>query len=78
MAVVGSDSLDFVQMPGRRSADPLAGIEVGCSLRIVEMTPDPDRRAHRHPHSEEVVVVLEGSGKDLMENEEVKEAFLGI
>lgn len=62
MAVVGRDTLEFVQMPGRRSADPLAGIDVDCSLRIVEMTPDPDRCAHRHPHSEEIVVVLEGTG----------------
>ncbi len=69
MAVVGSDSLDFVQMPGRRSADPLAGMGLGCSLRIVEMNPDPERRAHRHPLSEEIVVVMEGSGHVWLEGE---------
>ena len=69
MAVIRSGELDFEQLAGRRSADPLADIDVASSLRIVEMTPDPDRRAHRHPLSEEIVVVLEGHGHVWLEGE---------
>ncbi|HUW78413.1 MAG TPA: cupin domain-containing protein [Candidatus Nanopelagicaceae bacterium] len=31
-------------------------------MRIVRMVSDPNRTAHRHPHSVEVVFVKEGSG----------------
>jgi quercetin dioxygenase-like cupin family protein len=69
MTVVSGSSLTFSDLPGRRSADPLEGLDAESSMRIVEMTLDPDRRAHRHPESEEVVVVLEGAGEVWIEGE---------
>ena len=62
MTVVGGSDLDFVDLPGRRSADPLAKIPTESSVRVVEL---PDDRAHRPPppHSEEVVYVEAGDGE---------------
>jgi quercetin dioxygenase-like cupin family protein len=58
--------LAFLELPGRRSADPLAllggGGPHGVSVRIVRMEAAPGRRPHRHPLSVEVVHVLAGTG----------------
>jgi quercetin dioxygenase-like cupin family protein len=60
--VVPAGSLDFAQLPGRRSADPLPpGLVAGGSVRIVRIPPGP-RTPHRHPHSAEVVFVAAGTG----------------
>lgn len=58
--------LTFLDLPGRRSADPLAllggGGPHGVSVRVVRMEAAPGRRPHRHPRSVEVVHVLAGTG----------------
>jgi quercetin dioxygenase-like cupin family protein len=54
--------LDFAQLPGRLSADPLPpGLDVGASARIVYIAPGP-RTPHVHPLSAEVVYVAAGTG----------------
>jgi quercetin dioxygenase-like cupin family protein len=57
----GSD-LGFQQLPGRWSADPFADDETPVSVRLVRIAPGVDRSPHRHPHSCEVVYVVEGTG----------------
>lgn len=62
MTVVGHADLRFEQLAGRTSADPLAGMGAASSVRIVRLRATPDRRAHVHPRSEEIVYVIAGSG----------------
>lgn len=62
MTVVGHARLRFEQLAGRRSADPLDGVDAASSVRIVRLRRAPDRRAHVHPRSEEIVYVVAGSG----------------
>jgi len=62
MTVIRSDDLVFVSLPGRQSADGLAGIASASSVRSVRLEHTPGRTAHRHPHSEEVVYVVSGAG----------------
>lgn len=62
MTVVRSDQLSFAEMPGRRSADPFREDPGESSVRIVRLEPGRRRHAHRHPHSEEVVYVVSGTG----------------
>lgn len=52
----------FVDLAGRRAADPLESTEATSSLRIVDLERIPGRTAHRHPHSEEVVYIAAGQG----------------
>ena len=52
----------MAQLEGRRSGDPLADLDSESSVRIVDLDPGSARTAHRHPHSEEIVVVVSGSG----------------
>jgi quercetin dioxygenase-like cupin family protein len=62
MPVVPAGSLDFAQLPGRLSANPLpAGLDVGASARLVRIAPGP-RTPHVHPLSAEVVYVAGGTG----------------
>jgi quercetin dioxygenase-like cupin family protein len=62
MPVVPAGSLEFAQLPGRLSADPLPlGLAAGCSVRVVRIPPGP-RAPHVHPHSAEVCYVAEGTG----------------
>jgi quercetin dioxygenase-like cupin family protein len=62
MPVVPGGSLDFTALPGRFSADPIPpGLDVGASARVVWIGPGP-RTPHVHPHSAEVVYVVEGTG----------------
>ncbi len=67
------DELDFKQLPGRASADPLAlvggGDPHGVSVRVVRMQAAPGRTPHRHPHSAEVVHVLAGTGTAWLEGQ---------
>lgn len=62
MTITNRESLEFVTLPGRDSADPLAGQGAASSARYVRLRRDPSRTAHRHPHSEEVVLVVVGAG----------------
>lgn len=62
MPVVPAGSLDFTALPGRLSADPLPpGLAAGCSARVVRIAPG-GRTPHVHPHSAEVVYVVDGTG----------------
>ncbi len=62
MSVIRPSDLHGQQLPGRTSADALAGVESQSSVRVVRLHPTDRRTAHRHPHSEEVILVTEGSG----------------
>lgn len=63
MSVVEGDDLRFVDLPGRRAADPFSDRDdLGSSTRIVRLERTAGRTAHRHPHSEEVVHVVSGAG----------------
>ncbi|HSK22943.1 MAG TPA: cupin domain-containing protein [Egicoccus sp.] len=62
MLIVPADALQYVQLPGRRSADPLRDLDAPVSVRLVRIEPGPGRRPHRHPHSLELVHVLAGRG----------------
>lgn len=69
MRVTRAGELAFGQLPGRRSADPLAGADVGAlSIRVARLTAGP-RAPHRHPSSVEVICVLEGEGTHWQEGE---------
>lgn len=60
--VFNGDELDFVQLLGRRAADPFTHCAEPVSVRVVEIPPGP-RTPHRHPHSCEVVYVADGRGR---------------
>ena len=66
LSVVRASSLDYLPLPGRRSADPLAGVagpeREALSVRVVELAHDPGRNAHLHPHSGELIYVIAGAG----------------
>lgn len=62
MTVVSSEDVVFVALPGRRSGDPLRGVEAASSLRLSHPERTNSRRAHRHPNSEEVIYVRTGTG----------------
>lgn len=62
MTVIRAADLAFVRLPGRLAADPLAGLDVASSVRVVRLEHTPGRRAHRHPRCEEVVYVASGRG----------------
>jgi quercetin dioxygenase-like cupin family protein len=62
MHLTRADQSHFRQLPGRRSADPLAGLDVGrLSMRFARLTPGP-RNPHLHPGCVEVIYVVEGRG----------------
>ena len=63
MSVHSGSDLRFADLPGRRSADPLAAVDAESSIRIVELERSESRTAHRHPHSEEIVYVAAGTGE---------------
>lgn len=69
MQVVRLGELAFGQLPGRRSADPLPGAELGpVCVRFARLSPGP-RAPHRHPRSVELTYVLEGEGTHWQEGE---------
>jgi quercetin dioxygenase-like cupin family protein len=60
--VIRSQELRFVDLPGRRSADPVPdGHGDEYSVRIVTVAPGP-RNPHRHPASDELTYVASGQG----------------
>ena len=63
MNITHQSELDFVELPGRRSANPLISVLSEASVRVVELERTVGRTAHRHPHSEEIVYVAAGSGE---------------
>jgi quercetin dioxygenase-like cupin family protein len=72
VSVVPANSLDFADLPGRRSANPFPAGGHSSSLRVVELERTQGRTAHRHPHSEEVVYVEDGSGQVWLDGELTK------
>jgi quercetin dioxygenase-like cupin family protein len=62
MTVIKRSALNFADLPGRRSADPLLGIESQSSARFVTLAYSEGRTAHYHPHSEEIMYVVKGRG----------------
>jgi quercetin dioxygenase-like cupin family protein len=63
-------------LPGRVSADPFPEESgTGLSMRVVEIVPG-ERNPHRHPHSVEVMYVVQGTGK-LWENGLVQDVGTG-
>lgn len=62
MTVRRAGELDFRELPGRWSADPFPDDDAPVSVRVVRILPGVDRTPHRHPHSCEVVHVIEGRG----------------
>lgn len=70
--IIGSlADLRFVELPGRRSADPFGAEDLDVSVRIVRLEADPHRRPHRHPLSCEVVHVLSGTGHAWQDGERI-------
>ncbi|HEX6446783.1 MAG TPA: cupin domain-containing protein [Streptosporangiales bacterium] len=60
----------FRELPGRLSADPLAGVDdAGAGVRLVRLAAGAERRPHRHPRSPEIVYVAEGSGRAWQDGE---------
>jgi quercetin dioxygenase-like cupin family protein len=69
MHLTRTDQCHFRQLPGRRSADPLAGVDVGpLSVRFTRLTPG-SRCPHLHPDCVEVIYVVEGRGTAWVEGE---------
>lgn len=63
MPVFRNRDLHFADLLGRQSANPLPpGVADPCSVRVVHVLPGP-RTPHRHPHSCEVMYVVEGEGR---------------
>ena len=62
MTVTPSREVEFIDLPGRSAGDPLRSVAADSSLRVTRVQRTSDRRAHRHPHSEEVVYVRSGKG----------------
>ncbi|MQA78032.1 MAG: cupin domain-containing protein [Streptosporangiales bacterium] len=68
MPVVTGDAVRFAELPGRLSADPLAGDlrdaahDASASVRVVRIAPGSPRTPHRHPRSAEVTWIAEGEG----------------
>jgi quercetin dioxygenase-like cupin family protein len=61
--VVSSSELDFRPLPGRTAANPFPGRDTGgLSVRVVHLEAGATRSPHRHPHSHEVIYVVEGRG----------------
>lgn len=62
MPVVRAEDVDYVDLPGRQSADPVpVGAGEDYSVRMVRVPAGP-RTPHLHPHSDEVTYVVSGSG----------------
>ena len=62
MTIVPGDQVEFAELPGRRSGDPLREVDADSSVRIVRIARSKHRLAHRHPVSEEIIYVEEGTG----------------
>lgn len=69
MTVRRSHDVEFLEMPGRVSGDPLRGLNAESSLRVSRPERTSSRRAHIHPRSEEVIYVKSGSGAIYIEGE---------
>lgn len=62
MTVTRREEMRFVELPGRRSADPFGESPASSSVRVVELDRSEGRTAHMHPLSEEIIYVESGNG----------------
>jgi quercetin dioxygenase-like cupin family protein len=62
MTVTPQRAVEFIDLPGRSAGDPLRSVAADSSLRITRLQRVAERKAHRHPHSEEVIYVRSGTG----------------
>ena len=62
MTVIRHRTLQFAHLPGRSAADPLLHVAAASSVRIVTLDGATRRQAHRHPHSEELMLIVAGHG----------------
>ena len=62
MTVTPQRDVEFIDLPGRSAGDPLRSVPADSSLRVARVHRIADRKAHRHPHSEEVIYVRSGTG----------------
>ncbi len=69
MTVIGGAQVEFTELPGRHSGDPLQNLGAASSLRVSRPERTASRLAHVHPHSEEVIYVKSGSGAVYIEGE---------
>ena len=64
MTVIGPDELRFRDFPGRSTSDPFKEAGQGASTaRQVVIEYVSRRSPHLHPHSEEIVYVVAGTGR---------------
>ena len=64
MSVIRHEDLDFVALEGRDAADPFReASDTASSVRVVRLVRTEGRTAHRHPHSEEIIHVVAGTGR---------------
>ncbi|MBV8731361.1 MAG: cupin domain-containing protein [Acidobacteriia bacterium] len=73
VAAIHESDIEEMQLPGRRfrwlvAADGIRAEH--CSTCVIRVAPgDKVRPAHSHPHSEEVIYILSGSGRVLVDGE---------
>jgi mannose-6-phosphate isomerase-like protein (cupin superfamily) len=71
--VIHETDIDEMQLPGRKFRWLVAEDRIQaehCSTCVIRVAPgDKVRPAHSHPHSEEVIYILSGSGRVLVDGE---------
>lgn len=73
VAVIHESDVEELQLPGRRFRWLIAEDRIRaqhCSSCVIRVAPgDKVWPAHSHPHSEEVIYILSGSGRVLVDGE---------
>lgn len=71
--IIDETDVDEMQLPGRKFRWLVAENRIGaehCSTCVIRVAPgDRVRPAHSHPHSEEVIYILSGSGRVLVDGD---------
>lgn len=71
--IIHETDVDEMQLPGRKFRWLVAENRIGaehCSTCVIRVAPgDKVRPAHSHPHSEEVIYILSGSGRVLVDGD---------
>jgi uncharacterized cupin superfamily protein len=67
LPIVAEDSIPALDLPGRRlrwlMTEETAGAQC-CSMCVIQVAPgETVRPAHSHPNGEEVIYIVQGSGK---------------
>ena len=73
VSVLHESEVDELDLPGRRFRWLVAPDRIAaehCSVCVIRVAPgDKVRPAHSHPHGEEVIYVMSGSGRVLVDGE---------